>query len=203
MKRGDQAADRRFRQGRRTGSDPQDGSVLTVNAKNVVLATGGYAQNREMMARYPAAGSYGTSVPAGNVGDGLVMASAVGADVFDAPATQIVYVSFTCGVGINEEAGLIVNTRRARRQRVHLSVPRGRPDGPNGKQSGLLHRLRKRSEPHRAVRPDPGFDPKADSIEALAALIEVDPAALKATVDRYNELRAKGKDDDFGKPAEK
>lgn len=91
-----------------------DGSKLTVNAKSVILATGGYAQNREMMARYPEVEGYATQVPAGNLGDGLVMAQAVGAQVFDAPATQVVYCSFTCGVGINEEAGLIVNNKGER-----------------------------------------------------------------------------------------
>ena len=41
----------------------------------------------------------------------------------------------------------------------------------------------------------------ADSIEELAALMEVDPAQLKATVDHYNELCAEGFDYDFGKPS--
>lgn len=40
---------------------------------------------------------------------------------------------------------------------------------------------------------------EADSIEELAKLIEVDPATLKATVDRYNELCNKGEDTDYAK----
>jgi hypothetical protein len=40
---------------------------------------------------------------------------------------------------------------------------------------------------------------KADSIEGLAALMEVPADALAATINRYNELVAKGHDDDFGK----
>ncbi len=39
----------------------------------------------------------------------------------------------------------------------------------------------------------------ANTIEELAAAVKIPPAALKATVDRYNELCAKGHDDDFGK----
>ena len=38
---------------------------------------------------------------------------------------------------------------------------------------------------------------KADSIEGLAASIKVDPAALKATVERFNGFVAAGKDEDF------
>lgn len=41
----------------------------------------------------------------------------------------------------------------------------------------------------------------ANSIEELAALMEVDPVQLKATVDHYNELCAEGFDYDFGKPS--
>jgi fumarate reductase flavoprotein subunit len=43
----------------------------------------------------------------------------------------------------------------------------------------------------------------ADTIEALAAKISVDPATLRATVNRYNQIAASGRDTDFGKPAEK
>ena len=39
----------------------------------------------------------------------------------------------------------------------------------------------------------------ADTIEELAAMIDIDPEVLKATVDRYNELCEKGVDEDFGK----
>ena len=39
----------------------------------------------------------------------------------------------------------------------------------------------------------------ADTIEELAEYIGVDPAVLRKTVDRYNELCAKGADEDFGK----
>lgn len=42
---------------------------------------------------------------------------------------------------------------------------------------------------------------KADTLEELAAKIEVDPANFVATVKRYNEIVASGQDTDFGKPA--
>ena len=45
--------------------------------------------------------------------------------------------------------------------------------------------------------------PKAESVEALAEMIGVDPAVLSATVARYNELCEKGADEDYGKPADK
>jgi 3-oxosteroid 1-dehydrogenase len=42
-----------------------------------------------------------------------------------------------------------------------------------------------------------GYVRKADTIEALAALIAVDPLALKATVERFNGFVAKNRDEDF------
>ena len=41
----------------------------------------------------------------------------------------------------------------------------------------------------------------ADTLEELARKLECDPATFVASVKRYNELCASGKDDDFGKPA--
>ncbi len=41
----------------------------------------------------------------------------------------------------------------------------------------------------------------ADTLEELAKKLECDPATFVASVKRYNELCACGKDDDFGKPA--
>lgn len=43
---------------------------------------------------------------------------------------------------------------------------------------------------------------KADTIEELADLIGVPADVMKASIDHYNELVAKGADDDFHKPAE-
>ena len=43
----------------------------------------------------------------------------------------------------------------------------------------------------------------ADSIAELAEQMGVDAATLQATIDRYNDLAAKGHDDDFGKRADR
>lgn len=48
---------------------------------------------------------------------------------------------------------------------------------------------------------DSGYMKKADTIEALARAISVDPATLKATVERFNGFVANGRDDDFRRGA--
>lgn len=182
----------------------KDGTTVTVNAKGTIIATGGYAQNKEMMARYPYAEGYSTQVPKGNVGDGLVMAEAVGADVYDAPGVQVVYCSFTSGVGINEEAGLIVNTDGKRvvnedSYQYHVAVALEKNNGNRG------YYIADVNDPNPTVQYALTLEdtPKAESIEELAELIGVDKAALAETVSRYNELCAAGEDKDFGKPADK
>ncbi|MBS5449773.1 MAG: FAD-binding protein [Coriobacteriia bacterium] len=42
---------------------------------------------------------------------------------------------------------------------------------------------------------------KADTLEELFGLVDIDAEAALASVERYNELAAKGKDEDFGKKA--
>lgn len=49
---------------------------------------------------------------------------------------------------------------------------------------------------------DEGMAWKADTIEDLASQIDIDPAALRATVDAYNGYCAAGADDEYGKEAE-
>ena len=183
----------------------KDGSTVTVNAKSVILATGGYAQNKEMMERYSEfTNGYSTQVPTGNVGDGITMAEAVGAQIFNSPSTQTVYVSYTCGVGINEESGLIV-TEDGKRFVNEYTYQYHVGDAMRKENSSLGYYIATSNDPTPTVQYGMSLDStvSADSIEELAKLIDVDPATLKATVDRYNELCEKGVDEDFGKPADK
>jgi 3-oxosteroid 1-dehydrogenase len=46
---------------------------------------------------------------------------------------------------------------------------------------------------------DSGFLKRADTLEALAGMISVDPAVLRKTVDRFNEDARKGVDSEFGR----
>ena len=187
-----------------------DGTPVTVNAKSVILATGGYAKNEEMLDKYEdflPNNLYGT-VPNTCVGDGLVMATAIGAKNFDAPGLQLVYVSYDCYCGINEESGLIVSEDGLRvvdeyTYQSHVATALADAKSTCGyyiaaKKGGYA------VEPYPMIQWGVTMEhvPHAATIGELAETIGVDKAALEATVARYNELCAKGVDEDFGKPAQ-
>ncbi len=186
-------------------AETADGKTVNLQGKAVVLATGGYASSPEMMARYSAFlpdNSY-TSVPKGNVGDGLTMAEAVGAQVFDSEGLQLVYVSYTCGVGINEESGLIVSAAGERvvnewSYQSHVAEALRLAESP------VAYYIATSNDPNPTVQYGLTLDStvQASSVEELAGLLNMDPEVLTATVDRYNELCESGVDEDFGKPAE-
>ena len=187
-----------------------DGTPVIVNAKSVILATGGYAKNEEMLDKYEdflPNNLYGT-VPNTCVGDGLVMATAIGAKNFDAPGLQLVYVSYDCYCGINEESGLIVSEDGLRvvdeyTYQSHVATALADAKSTCGyyiaaKKGGYA------VEPYPMIQWGVTMEhvPHAATIGELAEKIGVDKAALEATVARYNELCAKGVDEDFGKPAQ-
>jgi succinate dehydrogenase/fumarate reductase flavoprotein subunit/uncharacterized protein with FMN-binding domain len=185
-----------------------NGAKLTLYArKGVILATGGYGRNKEMVARYPVA-NYFCTAPKGNVGDGLVAAEKIGAENFVHPAVQVVYTSLTCGIGINDESGLIVNAKGERvvnEWRYQFTVS----DAIARSGSNWAWYITSGKEPYSGVQfgyksavAKKSKDPVADSIEDLAKKIGCDPAVLRATYDRYCQMVKQGRDDDFGKPAE-
>ena len=187
--------------------DKLDGSKLTVYVKDaVIITTGGYARNKEMCSRYPVA-HYFSTAPKSNTGEGLVAAENIGAKNLVHPGVQVVYTSLTCGIGINDESGLIVNERGERvvnewSYQYHVS------DAIANSNSNCGWYITSGNEPYGGVQY--GFkqaldgvsrDKVADSIEELAEKIHINPKTLRATYDRYCELVAKGEDEDFGKPA--
>lgn len=179
-----------------------DGTTVIVNADSVVIATGGYAQNREMMAHLGVE-NYVTGIPKGNVGDGVKMATAVGADYYEAPGAQAVYVSFTCGVGINEESGMIVSDAGERvvdefSYQSHVASALIR----KGAQKAWY--IASANEPYPTVQYGMTLDTtlKAETPEELAELMGVPADTFVKQFNDYNEMCAKGKDTQFNKPAE-
>ena len=121
---------------------------------------------------------------------------------------QVVYTSLTCGIGINDESGLIVNEKGDRvvnEWTYQYTV--GDALAASGSNCGWY--ITSGKEPYPGVKlgykmavAGKSKDPVASSIEGLAKKMGCDPERLQKTFDRYCELVEKGVDEDFGKPAE-
>jgi fumarate reductase flavoprotein subunit len=70
-------------------AEKADGGKLIINAKKVILATGGYAGSTDMLKKYMNVSNYTTMAYANNTGDGLTMAQAIGADEFNINAVAV------------------------------------------------------------------------------------------------------------------
>lgn len=183
----------------------KDGTTVTVKADSVIICTGGYEHNEEMMARYAAflPDNSASACPKTNVGDGLIMAEKVGAQIFDSEGLQVSYRDGKTGVGLFEETGLIVTDKGVRvsneySYKEHVATGIAEAPSPYG------YYIATANDPNKTVQYAMTVDStfKASTLDELASLTGMDPETIKATVARYNELCEKGVDEDFGKPAE-
>ena len=184
--------------------DTQDGSTVTFHAsQGVILGTGGYAANRELVeSKFPWMKDYYYNCPDSSQGDGIWAAEAIGARNYQHPYLQTMLLHDRSGAGVNEESGLIV-TRSGKRfcneYQFHSLV--GAELARTGS-AGAWY-ITCGDEPFQLLNyaltlPD---TPKAGSIKELAGKMGVDPEVLENTVNRYNELCRAGFDEDFEKPA--
>ncbi len=186
-------------------------------SKAVILCTGDYGYNAEMMAKYCPQSAYLPSVLPTSTGDGHLMAMWAGAVMEPAPHAPIshgrpgpLYSAAFLEVHIkgerfqNEDVSSQSYTNAVERQAGHTSwqvfdskyreeVPRLGPFR-KGKSISVTEDLRRQVEQESVT---------ADTLEGLAQKMEVPVETFKATIGRYNELARIGKDLDFGKRADR
>ena len=199
--------------GVRAESEDKD---LTLNAKSVVLASGGFGANAEMCYENDKEVDehvLSTNSP-GATGDGIVMAEALGADTVDMDKIQLypvcdvetgklLYVGDTRLVGgallVNKEGKRFVeelDTRRAismgiKEQTDHVGYLIW--DEKSNEKTGTM-----KSNPEEAESLyERGLLYKADTIEELADHFEIDKEALLETVNNFNENSKKEQDPEF------
>ncbi len=200
------------------GRVEEEGKYLRFNAsKGVILATGDYQNNRAMLARYNPDCLNFDPKQAWKTGDGHLMAMLAGAHMCPGVHSKMVH-----GASImREEPLLAVNgdgvrfmeedIEYCRRNTIlrKMEVPfmwslfdANYTEQVYGWGSDPTVPTVANATPEKlAAYVEKGQVLTADSIEELAALMEVDPENLKATVERYNELSELGMDLDFGKPS--
>lgn len=180
-----------------------------IAAKAVVLATGGYGQNKDMIAFYrPTFKNMTSSNNITSTGDGITMALNIGASMTDIDWVQAhptvgldsrILISETVrGVG-----AVMVNVKGARF--VNELTTRDRAS------DAILHQPERRAwlvfdnELYKAAKMVRGYDhlgmlKKADTVEELAKICGMDVKTLQDTVTSYNKYRKAGKDEAFGRP---
>lgn len=202
----------------------QRGKPLCIRArKGVVLAAGGFDKNPEMRARYapdyPSAQySGGTS---GNTGDSIRAGQAVGAKTMNMQSAWAAPVFHIPGedrgrlctieralpgcVMVNQHGKRYLN-EAASYHIVGQQMARARDEGTDPSWMIFDHTFRHKYPmgPLLPLVPDWAQNGmvklvmhRADTIAGLAKEIGVDPAALEATVARFNAHAAKGEDPDF------
>ena len=201
----------------------KDGEVLQIQARRgVLLAAGGFARNAEMRQKYsgdqPNDASWTFSNP-GDTGEALATAMTLGAktDLMDEAwwlpsALDPVLARSTLSQGRQRPGTMLVNSKAQRFVNESNSyVEVGKAMYASGGVPAWLifdDAYRRR---YVNTQPFPGTLPKewvssgalkkAATIEDLAGQTELDPQALRQTVDRFNTNARQGQDPDFGRGA--
>lgn len=209
----------------------EDGKVVGVEAKQgndkiiarakngVVMATGGFARNSELVKKYgihwEGLEELGSTNAVSATGDGIIMGEEVGAKLVGMEWIQLLPVGdpetggMQGNISINAANQLFVNNQGKRfvaedERRDVLTQGLMEQDG---KEMWILHDAHEYTD--ETVKNDfneeigdlveKGVAVKGDTIEELAEAMGVSPENLRATVDDYNKVVAGEKEDDFGK----
>ncbi len=185
-----------------------NGKELIFNCTAVVLATGGFGANAEMVTEYKAdLEGFGTTNHSGATGDGIQMATAVGADLVDMeqiqthptvnPDTQTMYTEGVRGNGailVNKEGKRFVNELLTR-DVVSAAIL----EQTDGECYLVFDQAVRDSLAAIETYINQGIVTEADTPEALGEAIGIDGAALAETLAAYAEYQAAGEDKDFGR----
>ena len=181
---------------------------LTVNAKAVVLATGGFAGNLEMVVEYKPelAGFITTNAPTIQ-GDGIVMAKEAGAALVDMEQIQIhptvhQETSSLITEGLRGDGAILVNQKGERfcdevGTRDAVSAAEIAQEGSYAYLIVDSKMVEKSAVIGGYIKK--GFTIGGGDVVELASAIGCDEATLQATLDKWNENVAQGSDAEFGR----
>ncbi len=180
--------------------------LYTINAKAVVLTSGGFSANPERVAKYrPEFAGMTTSNQPGATGDGLDLGAAAGGELKDMKEIQI-HPSVSAGskILITEAVrgnGAIVVNQEGKRFMNELTT-RDKASAAILAQTGKMAYMVFDEGVRQSLKQIEGYFHLAmvkegDTPEALAKAINVPPAALKATIETYNQAVDKKDDAEF------
>ncbi|MGM3183430.1 flavocytochrome c [Dickeya oryzae] len=186
----------------------EDNEQLTIATKGVVVATGGFSANRDMVLKYrPDLDGFVTTNHSGATGCGIAILEKVGADTVDLGEIQIhptveQNTSYLISESIRGGGAILVNQQGQRffnemetRDKVSASII-GLPE----KYAYIVFDEQVRAKNKAADEYlSRGFVVSAASPRELADKLAIDADALQTTLERYNQFVEKQHDDDFGR----
>ncbi|MBR5874339.1 MAG: flavocytochrome c [Oscillospiraceae bacterium] len=182
--------------------------TYTINCKAVIIATGGFGANSEMVEKLNAnLKGFGTTNVAAATGDGIAMGTAIGAATVDMeqiqthptvhPETQTMYTEAVRGNG-----AIIVNKEGARftdemgtRDVVSAAIL----EQTDGQAWLIFDEAVRKSLKAIEGYISAGIVFQSETIEGLAAEIGADPATLSATMAKFADDVKAGNPDEFGR----
>ena len=190
-----------------SGTD-KDGNTVVVNAKSVILATGGFGANLDMVTKYkPELAGFMTTNAAGAQGQGIEMATAIGAGTVDMDQIQIhptveANTAALITEGLRGDGAILVNANGERfidevgTRDVVSAAEIAQPgsyswlivDQAMADASSVIQGYIKK-----------GYTKTGATYEELAKELDVDPAAFANTMETWNSYVEAKNDPDFGR----
>ena len=190
-----------------SGTD-KDGNTVVVNAKSVILATGGFGANLDMVTQYkPELAGFMTTNAAGAQGQGIEMATAIGAGTVDMDQIQIhptveANTAALITEGLRGDGAILVNANGERfvdevgTRDVVSAAEIAQPgsyswlivDQAMADASSVIQGYIKK-----------GYTAEGATYEELAKAIGVDEATFAETMNNWNQCVADKTDAEFGR----
>ena len=189
----------------------KDGHKVTINAKSVVIATGGFGANAEMVEKYkPELKGFATTNAEGAQGQGIDMATAVGAATVDMDQIQIhptVHIdedgnAHLITEGVRGDGAILVNKEGKRffdEVQTRDKVSAAEIQQTDGEAWLILDQKMVDGAAVYQGYVNSGYAKTGKTIEELAQNINVDPATLAETMKNWAEIYANKVDPEFGR----
>lgn len=186
----------------------KNGAAVTVNAKAVILATGGFGANLDMVVEYkPDLAGFMTTNTPGAQGQGIDMAVAIGAGTVDMDQIQIhptveANTAALITEGLRGDGAILVNAEgnRFTDEVGTRDVVSAAEIAQTGSYSWLVidQAMADASSVIQGYIKN-GYTVTGETYEELAEAMGVDAAAFAATMDKWNAAVAAGVDEEFGR----
>ena len=186
----------------------KNGAAVTVNAKAVILATGGFGANLDMVVEYkPDLAGFMTTNAPGAQGQGIDMAVAIGAGTVDMDQIQIhptveANTAALITEGLRGDGAILVNAEgnRFTDEVGTRDVVSAAEIAQTGSYSWLVidQAMVDASSVIQGYIKN-GYTVSGETYEELAKAMGVDAAAFAATMEKWNAAVAAGVDEEFGR----